>query len=374
STCVSDEAKEEIDFVPLTVEYQEKTYAAGKIPAGFFKREGRPSENEILTARLIDRSIRPLLPKGLLNEVQIMAIVLSSDSENDPDILAVNGASLALLISDIPFNGPVASCRVARVNNEFILNPTYLERESADLELTVAMSYKGIVMLETKAKQIDEEVYLSALEFAQKPLKEILDFQKEFQVRYGKKKRNNCVYMKEAQELKDEIKELKDKILEIYKLETKEAQKEARTSLIKELENRFSSVTSFTKKEIKFTFEEVEKELLRSKILEENVRLDGRDFTALRPITCAVSVLPRTHGSSLFIRGQTQSLCVTTLGTGEDKQLIEALEGEKYKSFMLHYSFPPFSVGEVGGIRGPGRREIGHGALAEKALSLSLIH
>ena len=367
TACMSKEPKEEQGFFPLTVEYQEKTYAAGKIPGGFFKREGRPSESEILTARLIDRPIRPLFPDGLLNEVQIMAIVLSSDGENDPDILSVIGASAALSISDIPFNGPLACCRVAHLDNQFILNPTYEQLENSDLDLVVVANIKGIVMLEAKSKEVTEEIFSEAVKFGFENLQCIIGLQKEFTRQYGKPKAD-IEYKKIDPVLQKKVEELsKERLKEVYRLSKKEEREEAVDLLSKELEAKLTP-EGYLAPDIKTALVEVEKEEVRKKILDENVRIDGRGFKDIRPITCEVSVLPRTHGSSLFTRGQTQSLAVTTLGTGEDEQLIEALEGEKYKSFMLHYSFPPFSVGETAPVRGPGRREIGHGALAERSL------
>lgn len=367
TACMSKELREGQDFFPLTVEYQEKTYAAGRIPGGFFKREGRPSESEILTARLIDRPTRPLFPDGFLNEVQIIAVVLSSDGENDPDILAVNGASAALSISDIPFNGPIACCRVARVNNEFVLNPTYAELETADLEVIVAANKKGVVMLESRAKEISEEVYLAAVKLGYEGLQDILKLQEDFAKQFGKPKAGIEFKILKA-ELKKNVEELAtERLKEIYKSTNHDERIEQAHLLTKELEAKLVC-EECSVADIKMALDEVEKAQIRRKILEENVRLDARGFKEIRPISCEVSVLPRTHGSALFTRGQTQSLAVTTLGTGEDEQMIEALEGEKFKSFMLHYSFPPFSVGETAPMRGPGRREIGHGALAEKSL------
>jgi polyribonucleotide nucleotidyltransferase len=364
---MSGEIREGQDFFPLTVEYQEKTYAAGRIPGGFFKREGRPSESEILTARLIDRPIRPLFPKGMLNDLQIMAIVLSSDGENDPDILALIGASTALSISDIPFNGPIASCRIARVNNEFIVNPTYAELDISDLDVVVAANKKGVVMLESKAKEVSEEVYLEAVKLGFDNIQGIILAQEEFASKYGKAKAK-LEYKELDPALLKKIEEIsKPKLEEVYKLNNKEEREEAIHLLSKELEEKFVP-EGYQAYDIKMALRETEKDQVRRKILNDNKRVDARGFKDIRPITCDVAVLPRTHGSALFTRGQTQSLAVTTLGTGEDEQMIEALEGEKYKSFMLHYSFPPFSVGEVAPVRGPGRREIGHGALAEKSL------
>ena len=367
TACMSGEIREGQDFFPLTVEYQEKTYAAGRIPGGFFKREGRPSESEILTARLIDRPIRPLFPEGFLNEVQIIAVVLSSDGENDPDIFAVIGASAALSMSDIPFEGPLGCCRVARLNNEFILNPTYAELENADLDVVIVANKKGIVMLESKAKEVSEEVYLEAVKFGMDFLKDIIHVQEDFAKKFGKPKAI-VQYKRTDPELKKKVEAASaEKLKGIYKLPNQEARIEQIHALTKELEDSFVSETC-SAADVRIALAEVEKQEIRDKILKENTRLDGRGFKEIRPISCEVSVLPRTHGSSLFTRGQTQSLAVTTLGTGDDEQLVEALEGKKYKTFMLHYSFPPFSVGETAPMRGPGRREIGHGALAEKSL------
>ncbi|MGA2774587.1 MAG: polyribonucleotide nucleotidyltransferase [Candidatus Omnitrophota bacterium] len=367
TVCMSRDIKEGRDFFPLTVEYQEKTYAAGRIPGGFFKREGRPSESEILTARLIDRPIRPLFAKGFLNEVQIMAIVLSSDGENDPDILALIGASTALSISDIPFDGPLGACRVGRVGKEMILNPTYAQLESADLDVVIAANKKGVVMLESRAREVSEEDYLAAVKFGYENIQSIIVLQEEFTRRFGKPKAE--IQLKVLDPLL--VQKVKDlavtRLKAVYKLDKKEEREEEICILAKELEEKLT-LEGFSAEDIKAALHDVEQEEIRSKILSEGVRMDGRGFKDIRPITCEVSVLPRTHGSSLFTRGQTQSLAVTTLGTGEDEQMIEALEGQKYKSFMLHYTFPPFSVGETGPVRGPGRREIGHGALAERAL------
>lgn len=367
TACMSRELREGQGFFPLTVEYQEKTYAAGRIPGGFFKREGRPSESEILTSRLIDRPIRPLFPDGLLNEVQVMAIVLSSDGENDPDIFALFGASAALSISNIPFNGPLAACRVARVNNEFVLNPTYAEMESSDLEVIVTGNASGVVMLESRANEVSEDIYFEAVKFGMDSLKPILAMQEEFCRLYGQPKAQvelklvSPVLIQKIESLS------KEKLNEVYKLSTKEEREEEIALLLKDLEAKLAG-EDILAADIQAGLHEIEKKQVRRMVTEENKRIDGRSFKEIRPISCEVSVLPRTHGSGLFTRGQTQSLAITTLGTGEDEQMIEALEGEKKKSFMLHYNFPSFSVGETKPVRGPGRREIGHGALAEKAL------
>ncbi|MFH0762710.1 MAG: polyribonucleotide nucleotidyltransferase [Candidatus Omnitrophota bacterium] len=367
TACMSRRIKEGQGFFPLTVEYQEKTYAAGRIPGGFFKREGRPSESEILTARLIDRPIRPLFPDGFLNEIQVMAIVLSSDGENDPDILAATGASVALSISEIPFNGPLAACRVGLIDNEFILNPTYAELEKSELDLVVVAGDKGVVMLECKAREVSEEKFLEAVDFGAKSLSEVLKLEKEFSAKYGKKKAS--VELKKTDPLlKEKVEQLsKERLIKVYDLSKKEEREEEMALLCKELEEKLLS-EEHTSADIKIALTEIEKEQVRKRILEQDVRIDGRGFKEIRPIQCDIAVLPRTHGSCLFTRGQTQSLAITTLGTGDDEQLVEALEGEKYKTFMLHYNFPSFSVGETKPVRGPGRREIGHGALAERSL------
>lgn len=375
TACISQEPKTGVDFFPLTVEYQEKTYAAGRIPGGFFKREGRPSENEILAARLIDRPIRPLFPEGMINEVQIMGIVFSSDGENDPDILAVIGASAALSISGIPFNGPIGACRVGLVDDVFVLNPAYAEREKSILDIVVVGTEKNVIMIEGSAKQVPEAKVLEAMEFGFKELQASITAQKGLIKAAGKAKLN-LELKATPPELSAKVKELAiGRIREISQIAKKEDREEAMSLLVKELTGDLTLFEGLiagkevTTEEVKAALEEIEKKEVRRLIVEEGRRYDGRDFKTIRPIGCDVGVLPCTHGSSLFTRGQTQSLAVTTLGTRSDEQMIEALEGKSYKTFMLHYSFPPFSVGETKPVRGPGRREIGHGALAEKALS-----
>lgn len=367
TVCMSGSIREGQGFFPLTVEYQEKTYAAGRIPGGFFKREGRPSENEILGSRLIDRPIRPLFPEGFLNDVQIMAMVLSSDGENDPNVLALIGASAALSISDIPFSGPLASCRVARINNEFVLNPTYAEMATADLEVVVAGNKHGVVMLESRANEVSEDDYFAAVKFGMESLAPILALQEEFVRLYGQPKAQvelkviDPVLMQKIETL------AREKLAKVYKLSKKEEREEQIALLTKELETQLVA-EGFLAVDICTGLHAVEREQVRKIISAGQTRIDGRALKQIREITAEVSVLPRTHGSSLFTRGQTQSLAVTTLGTGQDEQLIESLDGERKKSFMLHYNFPSFSVGETKPARSPGRREIGHGALAEKAL------
>jgi polyribonucleotide nucleotidyltransferase len=365
----SKEPREDLDFFPLTCEYQEKTYAAGKIPGGFFKREGRPSEKEILTARLIDRPIRPLFPKGFINELQIVSIVLSSDGENDSDILAVIGASTALSISDIPFDGPIGAIRVGRIEGRFVINPTFQQLVSSDLDLVVTGTRDGVIMVESGSNEISESDLLEAIKFGHEALQPIIALQEKMMKECGRKKRAVEFY-KVDDRLIGEVRKLSTaRLNDINILGTKEQREEAMDNLSKELiEKLVTEDSEYSEKDVKNALTEVEEEAVRKFIIEKKKRVDGRRFDEIRNISCEVSVLPRTHGSGLFTRGQTQSLAVTTLGTSADEQMIDALEGEMQKSFMLHYNFPPFSVGEVKPIRGPGRREIGHGALAERAL------
>ncbi len=358
-----------MDMVPLTVDYQEKTYAAGKIPGGFFKREGRPSEKEILTARLIDRPVRPLFPKGFQNKVQIMAIVLSADGENDPDILAVLGASSALSISEIPFQGPLGVVRVGRINDKFVTNPTYSELEKSNIDLVVVGNRKGVVMIESESDEVSEELMTEAIEFGYQQVKQFIDLQDHMVKACGRPKANPQLITVNPELFEIVRKEAVSRLGEVYKLSQREQRIEALDRLSKEIVEKLTTEEmGHPEEEVKAALSELEKETVRSVILREKRRVDGRSFKEIRNITCEIGVLPRTHGSGLFTRGQTQSLSVTTLGTAADEQTIDALEGEESKSFMLHYNFPPFSVGEIKPVRGPGRREIGHGALAEKAL------
>lgn len=361
-----------IDFFPLTVNYLEKSYAAGKIPGGFFKREGRPTEKETLTCRLIDRPIRPLFPDGFRNEVQIIAMVLSADLENDPDILAIIGASTALSISDIPFTQPVAAVRVGLINDEFILNPTYTELDNSDLNLVVAGTKDAVVMVEGQANEISEETMKKAITFAHKAMQPVLDLQEELQKQAGKPKIETPV--KEVdEELTTNIRQRYcDKIKEALMTQGKEDRQKKLNKIQEEALAELGQEDELKEKYIKKTLESLEQEEVRRLIIEEGIRVDKRSLTEIRPIDCQVSVLPRTHGSALFTRGETQSLGIVTLGTAEDEQRMDELEGETSKKFMLHYNFPPFSVGEVSFLRGPGRREIGHGLLAERSLKAVL--
>ncbi len=357
------------DMVPLMVEYKEKTSAAGRIPGGFFKREGRPTEKEILTARLIDRPLRPLFPAGYANEVQIAAFVLSADGEYDPDVLALVGASAALTISDIPFLDSVGAVRVGRVNNVLILNPTYAQTTESTLDLVVAATRKGIIMIEAGAKEVPEQVLLEAIAFAQPHLLTLIEAQEELAKQTGKPK---AAWISTAppERLVQAIRTASAKRLdEINRIAEKHERQHAIDALVTELIAQYTAQEPpVLDKQMKLALAIVEQESVRRMIIDQRHRTDGRAFNEIRPITCEVGLLPRTHGSALFTRGQTQSLGIATLGTSKDEQLVEGLEAEAYKSFMLHYNFPPFSVGEVKPMRGPGRREIGHGALAERAI------
>ncbi len=367
---MSKEPKLGLDFLPLTVEYREKTYAAGKIPGGFFKREGRPSEKEILTARLIDRPIRPLFAKGFQNEIQIIANVLSSDGLNDPDILALIGGSCALTISDIPFAGPIGAIKIGSINNEFIINPTYEELQASSLELILVSTKNGVIMIESGAKQVSEELMLEAMKFGADKVQAIIKLQEEFAKKCGRQKAK-VELAQIPEELYEKVKELSlAKLTDVYKITSKEQREEELDSIAKNLiEELISDESPYEETDIKAALVKVEKDQVRKMIVKNKVRVDGRSYAQIRPINCEVNMLPRTHGAALFTRGQTQSLSVTTLGTSDDEQRIDVLAGESLKSFMLHYNFPPFSVGEVRPIRGTSRREVGHGALAERALT-----
>ncbi len=376
TSCMSSRPKQGADFFPLMVEYQEKTYAAGRIPGGFFKREGRPTEKEILSARVIDRPIRPLFPEGFYYEVQVVASVLSSDGEIDPDVLALVGASASLVVSDIPFHGPLGAVRVGVENDKFIINPTYQQRETSPLDLTVVGHKDGIIMIEGEANEVPESKIQEALKFAFEALQPIAAIQWELAKSIGKKKAD--VILKEHHPgLFKKVQELSaKKLAEIYRLGQKEEREEALNELLDELTSDMEVFAEFkddgrdevSAGDIKIILEKIEYEEVRRIAFHEKRRTDGRGFKDIRPISCEVNVLPRTHGSGLFTRGQTQSLSVTTLGTRLDEQMIEALDGKSYRNFMLHYNFPSFSVGETKPMRGPGRREIGHGALAAKAI------
>jgi polyribonucleotide nucleotidyltransferase len=365
---MSSEAREGIDFLPLMVDYRERPYAAGKIPGGFFKREGRPTDKEILTSRLIDRPIRPLFPEGLRNEVQITAIALSSDGNQDPDILAVIGASAALYISDIPFDSPIAGVKLSMIDGEAVLNPSYQQVEDADLTITLVGDKVGVIMLEGEAEEAANEDIFKAVSIAQESIASIIDIQNELRKKCGKDKFEPEFFKVNEDMLNKISKDFKAKIAESSVLEDREESKRLLASIKSEAIEKYQE--SYLEADIKEAIYKIQKSSIREHAVKNGRRVDGRAMNELRDISCSVEVLPRTHGSALFTRGQTQSLAVTTLGTTSDEQTVESLEGKSSKKFMLHYNFPSFSVGEVAPMRGPGRREIGHGALAEKALKV----
>ncbi|HSM91444.1 MAG TPA: polyribonucleotide nucleotidyltransferase [Anaeromyxobacteraceae bacterium] len=373
------EKKEGIDFFPLTVDYQEKLFAAGRIPGSYFKREGRLTERETLTSRIVDRSCRPLFPEGYANETQIIATVVSFDQENDTDVLALTGASAALQVSDVPFNGPIAGVRVGRLNGQFIANPTLAERAECDLDVIMAASRDAIVMVEGGSREVSEQVMVDALLFGQAAVKELLDAQVALHAAAGGKAKRKFDAPKSDEELKAKVKALTwEKVKGAYAKDDK-IERYARLSEVKkELMEAFKAeaagdatklaAVSAREKEIKGYYEDVKYEYMRKMITDEGRRIGGRGMADIRKITCEAGLLPRVHGSALFTRGETQALVATTLGTADDEQRIESLTGMSFKRFLLHYNFPPFSVGEAKFLRGPGRREIGHGALAERAL------
>lgn len=364
----SDEAKEGIDFLPLTVDYQEKAYAAGKIPGGFFKREGRPSEKEILVSRLIDRPIRPLFPDNFFNDTQVIASVLSADQTNSSDFLGIICASTALTISDIPFNGPVGAVKIGRIEGEFVVNPSFTEIERSDLNLIVAGTRDAVMMVEGGANELPEDVMLEAIGLAHREIQKVIDIQLELKALVGKKKME-VQPLSINKELEEKIKEMSlGRIREAILIPGKASRQEHLDKILDDLHIHLKKEEEDITKEITVIFQEIEKNEVRRMILDKNKRADGRGYKDIRHITSEVGVLPRTHGSAIFTRGETQSLSVATLGTALDEQRIDALEGETKKTFMLHYNFPPFCVGEVKPLRSPGRREIGHGALAERAL------
>lgn len=363
------EPNEGQDFFPLQVEYREKIAAAGRIPGGFFKREGRPTEKEILSSRLIDRPIRPLFPDGYMNETQLLVTVYSSDQENDSDVLGGIGASAALMVSDVPWNGPISEVRIGRINGDWIVNPTYKQLDETDIDVIVAGTSESVVMVEGESKEISEEDMLTALKIAHDAIKQINELQVELAHETGKTKREFVLQEPDAQLVQD----VRDLVYEqIQKNNRTYGTKEERSQQRADIEgNTLESLAEkYPEQEavIKDIIHDIEKTDMREMILAENKRLDGRGLSDIRSISCEVGLLPRTHGSALFTRGETQSLTSVTLGTKMDQQLIEGLLPESMKRFMLHYNFPPFCVGEVGRVMGPGRREIGHGNLAERAL------
>ena len=364
----SQTAKAGVDFLPLTCDYQEKAYAAGKIPGGYFKREGRPSEKEVLTSRLIDRPIRPLFSENYHFETFVVAAVLSADQTGTSDVIAITAASAALSVSNIPFLGPVAGVKVGRVDGQFVINPDLATLEKSDLHLVVAGTADAVMMVEGGAAEQPESVMLGAIEAAHAEIKRIVAKILELQGKVGKTKRT--VPEEHIDEgLKKQVRDLVAKqIREAIFIPNKSARQEKLDVIKKAAVETLKSDDPNRERHVKLTFHSLEYTEVRNMILEKGSRADGRGLADIRPITCEVGVLPRTHGSALFTRGETQSLAVVTLGTSDDEQRIDALEGEYYRTFMLHYNFPPFSVGEARPMRSPGRREVGHGALAERAL------
>jgi polyribonucleotide nucleotidyltransferase len=368
TACRAASAREGIDFLPLTVDYREYTYASGRIPGGFFKREGKPAEKEVLTSRLIDRPIRPLFVSGWRYETQVIALVLSADTEHDSDVLAITGASAALATSSIPFQKTIAGVRVGLVNGEFVINPTFAERKESRLDLVVAGSMDGIMMVEAGAKEVTETEAVGALEAAHAAIKQIVAGIDALASATGRTKM--AIQKKEIGH--DFYREVEEKVYaplsEAMRIRGKLESYDRVDQVLEDFVASIPEGEVQRRVEAKHIFHELKEKVLRDEVLERGVRLDGRRFDEIRPIWSEAGVLPRTHGSVVFTRGETQALVTCTLGTAEDEQKVEHVSGEFYKRFMLHYNFPPFSVGEVAFLRGPGRREVGHGALAERAL------
>ena len=368
-TVVAQDSKRDVDFFPLTVDYIEKTFAAGKIPGGFFKREGRPTEKEVITSRLIDRPIRPLFPSGYYREVQIIATVLSADGENDPDMVALNGASAALVLSGIPFQGPIGGVRVGRIDGKLCLNPGLTQIKASDLNLVVVGRRGGLLMLEGQAHGLPEEVILEGIALGYRSLGDIFKAVDELAAAVGKPKHAMPV-LKKDEELEMRVSEGLLPLLDVALLVQEKRARYAQISdAMKRVQDSFGEMEPGQQKKVARFCEELYERKVRRYWIEKGKRLDGRPCHEVRSLASQVGILPRTHGSALFSRGETQALVVTTLGTSSDEQRIELLEGEFYKRFMVHYNFPPFSVGEVRPLRSPGRREIGHGLLAERALA-----
>ena len=361
------QAKAGQDFFPLTVNYQEKTFAAGKIPGGFFKREGRPSEKETLVSRLIDRPIRPLFPEGFKCETQVIATVLSHDMENDPDIVAMLGASAALTLSGIPFFGPIGAARVGMIDGEYVLNPSLAQMKDSTLDLVVAGTSEGVLMVESEASELDEKTMLGAVSFGHKAMQEVIEAIIALAERTAKDPRPLPEEPAEAAGIAKVFKGFNKPLTEAYKIANKTSRQEAiaevKSDALEKLDEDIDAVLAGG------IFKKMEAEIVRGSILKTSKRIDGRDLATVRPIVAEVGLLPRTHGSALFTRGETQALAVATLGTLQDQQLVDALEGEYRQDFMLHYNFPPYSVGEAGRVGSPGRREVGHGKLAWRAIN-----
>ncbi|MBP2675449.1 MAG: pnp [Deltaproteobacteria bacterium] len=370
TACVTETPRPGIDFLPLVVDYVEKTFAVGKIPGGFFKREGRLSEFEVLTSRLIDRPLRPLFPKGFYNEIQVIATVLSADKQNDTAILAMIGASAALSISEIPFGGPIAGARVGRIDGQLVINPLLQDFERSDMNIFVAGSRDAILMVEGEANEVPEEEVLDAIFFAHRSLVPVLEMQERMAREIGREKR---IFEKKVLSDEDAGKIAGiavDPLTDAYSILAKQERHRKIEEVAEAVRGSFSEEERLEKGIlIGDAFKNLEKKIVRGKILREKKRIDGRGLSDIRNISCEVGVLPRTHGSAVFTRGETQVLATATLGTKQDEQRIDSLLGDTTKAFMLHYNFPPFSVGEVKMLRSPGRREVGHGALAERAVT-----
>jgi len=363
-------AKEGQSFFPLTVNYQEKTYAAGKIPGGFFKREGRPSEKETLTCRLIDRPIRPLFPKGFKNEVQVIATVMSMNNDIDADIPALIGTSAALAISGIPFDGPIGASKVGYINGEYVINPTFSQIAESDLELVVAGTDNAVLMVESEANLLSEEVMLGAVMFGHQQMQVVINAIRELAAEVGKP-RWEWTAPENNEELAGKVAALYTEALsDAYKISEKLSRQQAIAEIREQAKQDLSDEEGPTEADVVAEFSSLEKSLVRGKIISGEPRIDGRDTKTVRPIFVRTGILERTHGSALFTRGETQAIVVTTLGTGRDAQIIDAIEGERKETFMLHYNFPPYSVGEAGRTGSPGRREIGHGKLAKRGVQV----
>ncbi len=371
ATVVSSDPRPDIDYFPLTVDYREKTSAAGKFPGGFIKREGRPSTKEILTARMVDRPIRPLFPAGYFNEVLVQVLVLSADGQNDPDVLAIIGSSAALAISSIPFEGPIGAVRIGRLDGKFVVMPTTAQLDHSEMDLLVTGTDSAINMIEMGARELPEKTVLEALEQGHQIIRTIVALQQELAAKVGKPK--HCELHQPPEELRRRIDGYAEPLRQARRIAGKQERAAAVDKIKSEALAQLTAVDSATGRpahdpaQVKLLFDALEEKLVRELIL-AGVRADGRDATTIRPLACHVAILPRTHGSAIFSRGETQALVTTTLGTGDDEQIVDGLGPEYAKKFMLHYNFPPFATGEVKRIMGPGRREIGHGALAERAL------
>jgi polyribonucleotide nucleotidyltransferase len=373
TACCAENEKEDLDFIPLSVDYIEKYYAAGKIPGGFIKREGRPKDKEVLVSRLIDRPIRPLFSRLFRREIQVVPIAISTDLVNPPDVLAMNAASAAITISDIPFEGPIGAVRMGYIDGTLVVNPTFDQIQVSKIDLIVAGTEKGITMVEGGAHQVPESLIVDAIEMAHKTIRELCKIQKELARLVGKTKlplvEKPTTFTLGAEVRQYAFAKLETACFVKGKETRSRAMKAVRTETIEHFKDTLAETDI---KPVKALFEDMEQEIMRASIAGKGVRTDGRSPTQIRPITCEIDILPRTHGSALFTRGETQALVVTTLGTALDEQIMDNIDGDSRKNFMLHYNFPPFSVGEVGRLGSPGRREIGHGHLAERAIAMVL--